>query len=282
MKKLLLASIVAVAFCGTSAVAADLPMKARPAPVEAPAYDPWTGFYVGGNVGYGWSNSVDTELFADSTTPTNIGDSTTTSRGTIGTLFGEGWFGGGQIGYNARLAPNWMAGIETDLQGSNIHDSIGANFTNPNGTFNPIVGNANYNVDWFGTVRGRVGFTNGPSLIYLTGGLAYGNVHYRLSGVETGGGALYQTFLNTESTRVGWVLGGGFEWAFAPNWSAKFEYQYIDLGSVSASAPVTLLVGGAQTDTAHTASVAAKFQTVRLGLNYKFDWGKAPVVSAKY
>jgi outer membrane immunogenic protein len=131
-----------------------------------------------------------------------------------------------------------------------------------------------------------------PTLLaYGTGGLAYGGVHLSSSIAQTCTGCVFlgtpSSFGSFSDTRVGWTAGGGLEWMFLPNWSAKVEYLYYDLGSVTAnSSPIVGLNG--------VGVVGALFMTsfpqtttrfnghvVRAGLNYHFNWGAAPVV-AKY
>jgi outer membrane immunogenic protein len=285
MKKLLVAGIVAAAFCSAPALAADLPVKARAYTPAAPVYDPWTGCYGGLNIGYGWERNQSIDLSTSSITPTNLGDSITASRGTIGNLNGEGWLGGGQIGCNAHSGA-MLWGVESDIEWANMNRNVSGIFTNPNGTFNPIAGSASLKTDWFGTLRGRVGAIVNPNLlIYATGGLAYGQVNYNLNAIEFGPGSLFQTSLTSNNTKTGWVLGAGFEYAVAPNFTWKLEYQYIDLGKVTANAPVLNFTTGFSQNGTETASssIDAKIQTLRVGFNWKFGdlWGKAPV-AAKY
>ncbi len=264
MKKLLIAATALSGFLasGGAALAAD-PV------IDDPAYD-WTGFYIGINGGYGWSDSERTNLFTDDITPSNLGDSTDESRGTIGKLKAEGEFGGLQAGYNLQ-SDMFVFGIEGDIQYSGIGDERSGDFTNPNGAFNPIEGEASLDLDWFGTVRGRVGASFDRLLFYITGGVAFGDVDYELEAIETGGGALFETSLKSSKTEVGYVVGGGAEFAFAQNWTMKLEYQYLDFGNIDADSPVTNIVGGAQNGTEEASSdIDAAFHTVRLGVNFKF------------
>ena len=142
-------------------------------------------------------------------------------------------------------------------------------FTNPSGTI-PISGTANFNIDWFGTVHGRVGVMADNWMLFGTAGLAYGHASYSLSATETGGLALFQTALSASEMKYGYVVGAGVEYAFAPNLNLKGEYQYINLGTIGATGPVTPLGGGAPTgETATLKAIDAAFHTLRLGLNWK-------------
>jgi outer membrane immunogenic protein len=202
----------------TSAWAADLgpyqPYSPPPAPIESYAEPAiWEGAYVGVNGGYGWSNSNFTEP--------------------------DGAFGGGQIGYNWQR-DRFVFGVEGDIQASDI---------NANADFGGF-GNARTDIDWFSTVRGRLGIAQGPWLLYGTGGVAFADISNR---VDIG-----PVTLSNSDTQVGYAVGGGLEWAFAKNWSAKAEYLYLGFGDDTFS-------GGG-----NTVHVNNDIQTVRAGLNYKF------------
>ena len=243
-----------------------LVLSASSVPVMADDHA-WTGGYAGISGGLGWARPGSVDLFADSTTPINLGDSTNVSRGTLGRINEHGGFAGAQIGYN-RQSNRVVYGFEADIQGSGIKGQTTGNFSNPFGTFNPIAGSAETNINWFGTARGRLGLASNNWLVYGTGGFAFGEVNYRVNAQEGGGGALFQSQMNSTSTKTGFVWGGGVEYALG-RYSIKAEYQHIDLGSIGASAPVTF-IGGAQTDNAHVGSVKPNFDTVRIGLNAKF------------
>ena len=143
----------------------------------------------------------------------------------------SGFIGGVQVGYNwKQLNSPWLFGVEADIQGSSADDTF-ANwkFSNP----------------WFGTVRGRGGYVFNDVLFYGTLGLAFGQLRAA-------------TFGLTEShTNVGWTAGVGAEYRFAPNWSAKIEYLYIDLANSN------FVITGA--------SHGLSFATVRAGVNYRFS-----------
>jgi outer membrane immunogenic protein len=220
MKKL--AMVAAFALGGAcSAEAADL--AARPytkaPPMAAQVYN-WTGFYIGGNVGYGWGNA-DTDIVLSP-----VADLRTTLQPDP-----RGIFGGAQIGYNWQFG-SVVTGLEADLQGSDIKGTATRSpVTLTDGTTFPnSFHSAQEKINWFGTVRGRLGFTATPTLLlYATGGLAYGDVDYAASTNFP----LTQYPSSFSKTKVGWTAGAGAEWAFAPNWSAKLEYLYMDLGSES-------------------------------------------------
>ena len=265
MKRILLigASIVALA---VPAMAADLPVKAPP-PVMAPL-PTWTGFYLGLNGGYSWGNSRREVNFVTSTGGIVTGGGTITGSGQDL----EGGLFGGQIGYNWQTA-NWVLGIETDIQWANQRGSAVFNcpscVTLPSGVTRTgaIV---DQNLEWFGTFRGRAGFLVTPSaLLYATGGLAYGSLKtdITLAGFTPAGVPISAT-ASGSNTRVGWTVGGGVEWKFSPNWSAKVEYLYMDIGRTSGTAFLTTPAGaviGANVTSRVTDNI------IRGGFNYQFS-----------
>jgi outer membrane immunogenic protein len=231
MKNTISALVIAASLAAGSAYAADLPSRN-----EAPVYIPppvfsWTGFYAGLNIGGGWRNNSNNNGF--------VGNGTNSA----------GVVGGGQISFNFQFSPLFVGGVETDFQGTSI-GSGGGGF------------GLNERITYFGTVRSRIGIItpfNPNLLIYGTGGFAYGEVRQ-----DDG-------FFQNRNTRTGWTAGGGVEWAFLPNWSAKVEYLYTDLNSNSGN--------GCEFFGDHCQT---RFNTVRAGVNYHFNmFAPAPVV-AKY
>jgi outer membrane immunogenic protein len=163
------------------ASAADLPLKApvyAPPPLT-PVYS-WSGFYVGGNIGYGWGSR--TANF----TPNDFNAFLSSCGGAGGSTCPppvssdiNGVLGGLQAGYNWQFNQNWLVGIETDFNWSGIK-GIGTESFLIVPVFFP--GSSNFvvsqNVEWFGTVRGRLGFLPTTNLlVYGSGGFAYGRVH---------------------------------------------------------------------------------------------------------
>jgi outer membrane immunogenic protein len=231
VNKLIVAAIAAFGFAG-SAFAADIPVKAPMVPVAAPFN--WTGLYVGAVAGGAWGSSVQffTGAPGGSTDRYNI----------------QGINGGGTLGYNWQFDPHWVAGIEADFSGAHIKGTGISSATYGCGT------ECSTNVNWFGTARGRLGYAFDHWLFYGTGGLAYGNIVT----VEAGG--------PVNTTRAGWTAGGGAEYAFNRNWSAKLEYLYVNFSSYVYSNATNAFFGCAGLN----CSTDARFSVVRLGANYKF------------
>ncbi|MFG1401719.1 outer membrane protein [Xanthobacter sediminis] len=201
MLKRVLLGASALALLAGSASAADLstryPVKAAVMP--APMFS-WTGFYIGGNVGWGWaSNSFDYTTGA-LTYNYDVDNS-------------NGVFGGLQGGYNFQFANNVVVGVEADLEFADIGQS------------NTLVGGplaatiTSSSVDTFGTIRGRVGYALDRFLPYFTGGAAWANTSF------TGPWGV-----TADGTRWGWTIGGGAEYALTNNWTVKAEYLYLDFG----------------------------------------------------
>jgi outer membrane immunogenic protein len=208
---------------------------------DRPSVFSWSGFYAGINGGYGWTERDDLTI------TNNVGGSTTPTKGTSP----SGPFAGLQAGYNWQRG-NLVVGVETDIQVAGVRDS-----------FDRLVGpdliDAQAGLDYFGTVRGRIGYAWGHTLLYGTGGFAYGGVQDK---IVVNGVARPQN----SSTETGWVAGGGIEHVFARNWTVKLEYQHLDLGSYKLSAPVLPPNG----ITVFTSSLEHAYDTVRVGVNYQF------------
>ncbi|MFS8038822.1 outer membrane protein [Xanthobacter sp. AM11] len=248
MKTLALA-LASVAVLSAPVLAADLAMKYPVKTLQAPVFS-WTGFYIGANVGYGGGDPSATAV--------------TASAGALvsyetASLNSSGFFAGGQVGYNYQFANNVVLGLETDLQWSGVQARVSGTAYDTTGalTNSLDVGGA---IDYFGTVRARLGYAMDRFLPYLTGGLAYGRTTvdgtYHDSGTAiVGSGA---------ATQWGWTLGAGGEFAVANNWTLKAEYLYVDLGSVdyyfyeSSNAIKTF------------GSADSKMHTMKAGVNYKF------------
>jgi len=298
MKKLLFASLALVTLnAGGAALAADMPVKARPVP--PPAVYSWTGFYVGVNAGFVGSD----DSMSNVATPIPgavLGVVPGVSEGLAALSSGalvedikSRFIWGGQIGYNVQFNW-WVAGIEADIQGISKSNSTGSITTPPGGIV--VVGvpvtstvTGTMDTEWLGTVRGRLGFLPTPTLlVYGTGGLAYGRVNASISLSQSGTNGFIGSGAGAFSeTRTGWTAGGGVEWAFAQNWSAKLEYLHYDLGDGSFTwaalgTPASTFFSGVVYQTEVT-SAQVRGNIVRAGLNYKFDWGKGPVaVRAAY
>ncbi|KAF0124870.1 MAG: OmpW family protein [Methylocystaceae bacterium] len=269
---------------GAAAQAADLPSYKAPPPPPPPAFT-WTGLYGGVNIGYAFGdNSRETGGLGYLTGIPVVGAATVAPLGSTWSLGQDlhGIAGGAQLGYNYQFNPWLVLGAEADIQATDAvsHSRTAIGLADAAGTHLQTM-NSTKNVDWFGTVRGRVGFTlpSMPNLmVFGTGGFAYGQVVnnvgfgdvFPAQGLSAIGNGYY------DNTKVGWTAGGGIEWSpsMFPSWSLKAEYLYVDLGSTTAnSVPLNALPGVAAGIPvfAATHNSPTRFQVVRAGINWHFD-----------
>jgi outer membrane immunogenic protein len=245
MKKLIATGIAAAAFYSGPAFAVP------PAPYS------WTGFYIGANGGFAWNAGNTGNQIVDVLAPA------TTSNVPINSPNSMGGFGGGQLGYNWQR-DRVVFGIETDIQGAGVSGSAASSYPG-NTVLDPFTFSAKYNLDYFGTVRGRLGYAFDRTLIYATGGFAYGGVSYNAAAIFTPASEGPAYNLATSSVDTGFVVGAGFEQMLSPNWSVKAEYQYVNLGSNSVSA-----VYFCCSNYNNTVKFDNDFHTIRIGVNYRF------------
>jgi outer membrane immunogenic protein len=285
------------AFIGGPALAADPPSRKAPPPTY---YEPapiatWSGFYVGLNAGgaFGGNDNINV-------TTASLGPGFSPAYGAAGTGTGNsnfgGFIGGGQIGYNHQFSPAVVVGVEADFQGlaggggSSSFSNASPGVITPSNTYAASVASSQ-SLDYLGTVRGRVGYLFTPSLlVYATGGLAYGgtNLNSTFSGTASNAsGALIDSAFggaSSSSTNVGWTVGGGLEWMFAHNWSAKLEYLYYDLGSSTVGGVAQSVYAPTGVTGLGASQTSAQFNghIVRAGLNYHFNSFTPAPVLAKY
>ena len=288
MKRILLSALLVAS--AVPALAADLPYKARPMPAPVAVWN-WDGFYLGLNGGYSWGRSrTSVEYF---NTATGLPIVPPAGSITDATFKLDGGVFGGQAGYNWQSG-SWVFGLEGDLQWSGQRGSAdflcarggavaigaaalpGACF--PGSTFLPpaVVGatlSIDQRLEWFGTLRGRLGVLVTPSvLLYGTGGLAFGSVKTDavLSSV-TPAAVPVAAASSSSTTHAGWTLGGGIEAHLGGNWTGKAEYLYIDLGTFSTTVALPAALIGANINSRVTDNI------FRVGINYHFSPG--PVVA---
>lgn len=253
MKRAALA--ISVILSSSTAYAADAiaTYVPEPAPVVADTFS-WTGGYIGVNAGYAWGkfkHNVQAKQIVGKDwlpgTPESEKNYEIVDEATY-TASPSGFVGGVQVGYNWQF-DQFVVGVETDFQGGSLKDSV-------SGGTAPYTFKAETKIDWFGTVRARIGYTPVERLmVYATGGLAYAHVksHMNYAGFES----------SVSKTKTGYTVGGGAEYAFDNNWSLKTEYLYTDLGKIDALEVI-------RKRDAYSAETKVNFHTVRVGLNYKF------------
>jgi high affinity Mn2+ porin len=220
----------------TTCLAADISVVS-PMPLKAPpiaSYD-WSGFYVGGHVGYSRGYGRNTLFDPDPTVASS----------SFGSLFG-----GMQFGYNYLMPSRLLVGIEGDISFPAFLDDgiVAARSTSSSAVTEKL--------DFVSTVRGRAGYAFGHWLFYATGGLAWSQARFLEDSNSPG---------NQDKVlrmRSGWALGAGAELAISPDWTARLEYLYDRLGKASGTFP---------SGTGYE-STTVKLNSVRIGLNQKLDW----------
>jgi len=230
---------LSLSLCGVAS-AADIsqPQPVYKAPPPAPPPFSWTGFYLGVNIGGAWTTGSVTD--------------TVTGRSLSGN--NDGFIGGGQLGFNYQIS-NWVLGFEWDFDGTSISATSNAVTVGANTI------QASAKTDWVSTLAGRLGWAFDRSLLYVKGGGAWVENSATLTNLTTGNS------ISGSNTNDGWMVGVGWEWAFAPQWSAKIEYNYIGLNSWSPSN--TLLVN----NIADRLTLSRDIDVVKAGVNYRFNWG---------
>jgi outer membrane immunogenic protein len=263
----------------TAASAADMgPVYKGPppmAPVVAPHFN-WSGFYIGGFVGGAWTDHVRTHDLNGYAGGAHWGHDNDGS-----------FIGGGTIGFNWQApGSSFVLGVEgeigfLDAEGSSAIrscDFAGAN-CHPRPPRADLVAHHHLG-DWYGVLAGRAGFAWDRALVYVKGGAAFidHETHIR-DNCSAAGCSPARINAHGSHSDVTWALGGGVEWAFASNWTVKAEYLYLDTkdthracGRSAGLTPNRTFCFDTHTKGTHTA---------KLGINYLFNWGGAPV-AARY
>jgi outer membrane immunogenic protein len=249
-----------------AAQAADLPAPITKA-AAVPLHD-WTGFYVGGHLGGGLSGDWNGTTRQEPVSPVAQWDLS----------FGQsasGFSGGAQLGANWHIAPRLVLGIEADLSWANLHGEARISpVPTTGGTAAGTFALMRRDVDWIGTLRGRVGHAWDRWLVFASGGFAFGQVSFAGDVNFTAlGGAAFP--VSQRKTQLGWTVGGGIEHALPGNWTVRGEYLYYALGAADVNAlPVPFTAG----TTSHYRWNETAIHALRFGLNYKLG---APLI-AKY
>jgi outer membrane immunogenic protein len=274
---------IAAIVCSAPVWAADLSTPApapyyKAPPVMAPV-STWEGFYAGGHVGYGWdpaNASFNPGTFATSVLGPLGGPFVLTgaSPPVALSVAPKGWLGGLQLGYNWQRGM-FVYGGEADISWSSLKGSTSAPFSvtgTEGGDLANFTGNVGLQetIDYFGTLRGRLGWTPTESLLlYGTGGLAWAHVKtgFNVFGISAPAGtftptqlaALQSAAASSSDIRWGYAAGGGLEWMVVRDWSVKAEYLYVGLSGTD-----QLVIPGG------TANSTSSFQIGRVGFNYHF------------
>ncbi|MCC8963093.1 porin family protein [Bradyrhizobium sp. Pear76] len=268
----------------SGAWAADLPERSwtKAPPLVAPAFN-WSGFYAGVNVGGGW---YDGGNVTTSSNVISIVGSDNVVRVPVSDSNQAGVTAGGLVGYNYQI-DKVVLGVEADFNSADLKSSrsgsttavfdVGGFHGRGGGglRFTTVTGNYDFQstskIDWFGTVRGRIGFVPAERLlIYATGGLAYGEVKTNIANSSAFSTGLSRLWLGDSSdVRVGWTAGGGLEYAFTNNWTLRGEYLYVDLGTSGTTATFQG-TDPLQSQIRYNTSRDNRFSVARAALSYRF------------
>ncbi len=292
MNKTVIASVALVALGTGIAGAADLPVKA---PSMAPVVAPWSwsGCYVGGTAGGAWqrlrtdlavTNNPTAGYFLPPVIPS-------VNASGSGPLDRSGFTGGGEVGCNWQTG-QWVWGLEVDAESLSLKRNFGGQFFYPppplaNG--GPYFLTVSSSTDWMFTVRPRVGVAFDRALLFVTGGLAVTNLKFNQAFAEPPFTPTPE-LATLSTTKLGWVVGGGLEYALGGGWTVKGEYLYARFNADSAVGQLVNAAGSGPgcPGTATSFTCGATFtnnlsnltvQIARAGINYKFDWG-GPVRAA--
>jgi outer membrane immunogenic protein len=277
MKKILLGSVATGALMAAgSANAADLgtrPVyKAPPVVAPIPTFS-WTGCFVGAHGGWGWGRK---DIHEHATFSSASAFSGSNSADTSGAIFG------GQVGCDYQFSSNFVVGIQGDLAGARLTSDrfCDPSFCEPTGSS----GLLQVRTDWLASVTARVGVTGWlpRTLLYVRGGVAWVKDRWTFTDVDgLGVGASNSEPAESSvftQTRTGWTIGGGIEYAVAPNWSVFAEFNHYDFGTKN------LFHGATTSGSTRTFDISTtqRIESVRVGVNYRFNFGKATPVVARY
>jgi outer membrane immunogenic protein len=244
------------------AVAADLPLEM---PVKATFVQrfTWTSCYLGAHVGGAWMRNdvTDPVLLVQDNAGLGGAGFTTGGPTTVG-VNQNGAVVGGQIGCDYQFPSSFVLGVEGAVSGGTMKGSraVALPDSPPD---NALV---SVKTDFVSTLTGRAGYAVDHWLFYAKGGVAWASSKYSVTGTFNDGAGLGLPFdFEGLSMRTGWTAGGGVEWAFAEDWSARLEYDYYDFGTHTATMNDAVNGPG-------PVSFKTTMQTVKLGVNFHV-WG---------
>jgi outer membrane immunogenic protein len=263
MKQALLAALLSVAVPST-VLAADVSFGAPPPPS---AFD-WTGLYFGGHIGGGWVDNAFSDFSGGPPGFGGPGNQVLVTQSTNS----SGFLGGAQGGYNYQIG-RLVLGSEFDFSWASLNGTSTANYADFIADPTNKSQSLSADTDWIGTATTRLGVARNNWLFYSKFGAAWVNTSYTQNNNHFTTG--FDIFDGTGSkTLIGWTVGTGIEWAFLNNWTAKLEYDYIDLGTNAITISGTRDPG--QTYASPLSFTTNNYQSiseVKFGLNYKLNPG---------
>lgn len=248
MRRSLGVLVALAAMPAASAYAADMPLKAPPPAMTV--YN-WTGFYLGGEIGGGWSRATTTGVDASGGFPAGFVHSPVDLSGVLG---------GGYAGYNYQLNNNVVIGIDGYYDGAGLAGS-GSDTSPTTGN----ISSTNEKMKWDSAITGRLGYANNNWLFFVKGGWAWAGFSANTV-TTTAAGAPFGTGSSSD-TRNGGTVGVGFEYGFLPHWSAKLEYDYVKFETASFNASTVSAAGVAGSP---ARSVTSDLNELKAGVAYHF------------
>ena len=281
MKKLLLAAAMIVG-ATAAASAADMRMPTKAPVMMAPAFS-WSGFYLGGHAGYAWTNDIASQYTGNADVNALIAGGALPRSYDVS---GDGFAGGLQFGFNWQ-AGALVFGLEADISGWDVGASALSRNVNPAAIPLPVDGtmfldgnqwdsSASFSSDWVATLRGRLGLAMDRWMIFATGGVAVADINLdgRISQSFPVGGPNFRNWVGgTSGTEVGYVIGGGLEYAMTNNWLVRVEGLYYDFGEVTHTLlplATNFLAPGNGSFSPAIVSTDVNMFVVRGALSYKF------------
>jgi len=251
VNKVALGAVASFLVFAGSAFAADIPVKA---PAYAPIPYNWTGFYIGGQAGRGWSTNA----------VTNVTGTTNFPAGFVhDTQHGSGFLGGGYAGYNYQIN-QFVVGIDGDYSWASLKGSG----TNHSPVTAGVITNTNDTVKWIASLTGRVGYAMNNWMSFGKAGWAWAGFSDSSSTFNAAGAN--SSNATASSTRNGWTVGTGVEWGFAPHWSAKLECDYVKLNDSTYTSTATSVLPVPGVVTTETRSASSNLNEVKVGVAYRF------------
>jgi len=264
MSKFSLAGLAGLALVAAApALAADLPAEMPVKATFAQRFT-WTSCYIGMHAGGAWKSNTVTDPVLLVQDNVNLGGPGFTTGPTTAGVDEKGIVVGGQLGCDYQFASNFVLGVEGTASGSTMKGDrlIALRDSPPDTEFLTI------KTDFIPSFTGRVGYAVDAVLIYAKGGMAWANSQYSLTGNFSGAGAIVPPIpfdFEGIGSRLGWTAGGGVEWAFAPDWSLRLEYDYYNFGTQTATMSDVNNGSG-------PLNFKSTMQTVKLGVNFHV-WG---------
>jgi outer membrane immunogenic protein len=256
------------------ASAADIPVETFYQPRPAVVLFRWTGVHVGLHVGGAFGSKDETPvpfglLLSAAPNPCPVVPPPFGLCGAIApspaTVSVSGWLAGGQIGADYQIE-NWVIGVEGQASWTNAKGSATCGGLGTPDAAAVLAGSCTAKLDNLGTAAVRAGYAFDRLLVYGKGGAAWTNDNYQVKFTT----ATTNLLFSANELRWGWMVGAGVEYAFTDSWTAKIEYNYMDLGADS------LRLQDQYSSTFLDTNIREKMNVIKIGVNYRL--GPTPIL----